>query len=1045
MNQTQHLKEWETSAIHPSLIQLNLLSLEEQAIAEYYFQYLSRDARRNDGRISEGHLKAYREPLKGGWGAVGYDPTNLDEKPEIRCYKPNSPRIGKDGKPIKYDTPKKAKHFPILPRVSYLIACLVCRNAGINFLEMCQTYEPAGILANCEEEAECPWFWQMVSDTPSIAISIAEGVKKQLSLLSQGRCAIAVTSIYTWRAEKGSQDVHTWLALFAKNRRFYLTFDQDEKPKTKKAVNNQCWKLGTALIKAGASRIKRLSWSGTAKGIDDFIFLLSQKYGERYATKILRKCYQNARNYLNFKIDQQLPGKIHKVNKRYLEPSDVADAKNFKILVVKSAKGTGKTGIAADLVAVDRHTGIPTINLSYLERLARELGQRFDIPYRTEKGTGLMRNTLGYSLCLDSFTPDNSVPFHTDQWKDAGLLMDEFTQVLHHQAFGNTELKKYRKLVLATLGQKLADCWSNNRPIRLLDADADARSINFIYDLIQLYSDEPITREELEEQTFTLINEFEPAKGDLYFYEEPSPKQIRADLIERMEKGENILVLSSSQKSRSNDGTINLEKLALKYYQPSEILRIDSETTRNPEHRAFGITGESLTKLIKGNQEQPKPNYQPPEQLNLLEKSKTPEPETEQKADQIKMVITSPTICTGISLDNLYNYFQAVFSFQSGNLTPNSVRQQLVRLRDFQCPRFLWCPKIGKSFIASKSTNPIELLTDQKGQGRLTLSSLGLGAKEAEQIIESNTTPFVKYWAEIGANTNAQMYHYREIIAAQLEEEGWNLIFRSPDGDKNKLKQAWQERKEIKQESVKVAIAFKASAENITQEEAEELSTKRELTNNQQAQLDKFNLKQKYGVEEVSPVLIEADEKRMYPALRLKFWLTAGRKYVEDSDRATLEEMKKRSGGQFFIPDFNKRTIVIKIKLLEMLRLERFTQEGTEWHNQSTELIELKEFILKDLVRFNQILRCGIAKTDSPIVVLQKLLAMRGEKLVCLRKIKDGEKRLRIYGAATSRFTLSPKDEEKIFKHWFDKCQKKFDTPEPLPSEGENDLELGTA
>ena len=547
--------------------------------------------------------------------------------------------------------------------------------------------------------------------------------------------------------------------------------------------------------------------------------------------------------------------------------------------------------------------------------------------------------------------------------------------------------------------------------------------------MIQLYSDEPITREELEEQTFTLINEFEPAKGNLYFYEEPSPKQIRIDLIERMKRGENLLLLSSSQKFRSNDGTINLEKLALKYYKPSEILRIDSETTRNPEHPAFAITSESLTKLIQGQQEQSRPFERSPEQLNIFEMGKkVPQPETEQKAGELKLVLASPTICTGISLDNLDGYFQAVFSFQSGNLTPNSVRQQLVRLRDFQCPRYLWCPKVGKGFIGSKSTNPIEMLTNQKGQGKLTLGLLGF--KEAEQIIESNTTPLIKYWAEVGASTNSNMYYYREIIAAALEEEGWNLITRSSSGDKKKLQEAWQERKEIKEASVKEAIAFKASAEDLTKEEAEQLSSKRDLTDNQQARLDKFNLKQKYGVEQVSPELIEADEKRLYPALRLKFWLTVGRQYVEQSDRATLEEMKKRSRGQFFLPDFNKRTKITKVKLLEMLRLERFTRAGTEWSNQSPELIKLKEFVLKDLIRFNQILGCGIAKTDSPIVVLQKLLALRGEKLVCLRKIRDGEKRLRIYGQTISRFALSHQQEAEIFEHWLSLCQKKFETPE---------------
>ncbi|MDJ0535880.1 MAG: hypothetical protein QNJ70_25895 [Xenococcaceae cyanobacterium MO_207.B15] len=113
------------------------------------------------------------------------------------------------------------------------------------------------------------------------------------------------------------------------------------------------------------------------------------------------------------------------------------------------------------------------------------------------------------------------------------------------------------------MGQKLADCWKHNKPIRLLDADADAESIELIYELIQLYSDEPITREELESQTLTVVNEYRPQKGYLNFYNEPSPKQILADLTSKMKAKENILILSSSQKIRSADGTINLEKKAI--------------------------------------------------------------------------------------------------------------------------------------------------------------------------------------------------------------------------------------------------------------------------------------------------------------------------------------------------------------------------------------------------------------------------------------------------------------------------------------------------
>lgn len=984
MLNSQHVAEWKASGIDRGLIELNLLSLEEEAIAEWYFQYLPKSARRNDGRIRDGYLNAYREPLKGGWGISGYDPTDWGAEPELRSFKPDSPRIAKDGKVIKYDVPKNSKHNPILPRVSYAIASDIFRSAGLNFLELTQDYAPEEIAAGVKDDEECRWFWRAIADNPTVPISLTEGGKKQLSLLSKGRCAIAVTSIVTWRAERGSNKLHPWLSLFAPNRSFYLTFDQDVKLKTRQAVNGQCIRLGAALVKAGAARVKRISWSGSAKGIDDFIAKLQEKYGARYCRSTLRKCYENARDYRRFNQINKLPGNINKVNKRYLELSDVAES--AKILIIKSPKATGKTEVLSDLVAGDRFRGIPTINISHLERLARELGNRLDLPYRTEKNTVSLRNSLGYSVCLDSFSPLNSVPFHAEHWSDAGIAIDEFTQVLHHLAFGTTEIKKYRKLVLRELGQKLADCWSENKPIRLLDADANAESIELIYELIQLYSEREISRAELEKDTLTLVNQYQPSKGDLHFYNEPSPKQIRADLITRMKRQDSIFILSSSQKSRSADGTINLEKLAKKHYKSAQILRLDFSTTNNPEHPAFGISGDKLSRLIREG--------------------------------KYKVIVASPTICTGINIDGVDNYFDAVFSFQSGNIPPNSVRQQLVRLRDFQVPRYLWSSSTGKSFVGSKSSNPIELLTDQKGEAKLSFSLLGF--KEAEKLIESNICPLTKYWAKVGAKNNGINYHYRAHLLADLEAEGWNVIVKTPGQKTEKIKRAWQERQEIQNDSEKDEADLVDSAKDLTEREAKDIERSRERTISQSAALAKHQIKQKYCLNDISPELIEADGQKLYPALRLRFWLTVGRKYLVESERSVVEKHGERNRGSFFIPDINDSCSITSVKLLELLNpyFKKINLAGSEWSNKSPDLISLKKFVLKDLIRFNQVLRCGIAKSDSPITMIQKIFKVIGLKLPCLRNERDGKKRLRIYGAAISKFGELHHLENQILDNW---------------------------
>ena len=217
----------------------------------------------------------------------------------------------------------------------------ICRQAGVNFVAMLQKYAPMEALTGIDDEAECKWFWRFAIETPQIPLTITEGGKKGLALLSMGRLTIALTSITTWRAFKGSNKLHRWIELLIKSRECYIAFDQDPKPSTQKAVNIQSWKLGNALIKAGAAKVKRISWSGTEKGIDDFIYKNIKRYGEQAAEKILDKCYDNARNYKTFKNSQVLPGRIKIVNKRYLAVKDVVEAHNYRILAIKSPKGSG--------------------------------------------------------------------------------------------------------------------------------------------------------------------------------------------------------------------------------------------------------------------------------------------------------------------------------------------------------------------------------------------------------------------------------------------------------------------------------------------------------------------------------------------------------------------------------------------------------------------------------------------------------------------------------------------------------------------------------
>ena len=88
--------------------------------------------------------------------------------------------------------------------------------------------------------------------------------------------------------------------------------------------------------------------------------------------------------------------------------------------------------------------------------------------------------------------------------------------------------------------------------------------------------------------------------------------------------------------------------------------------------------------------------------------------------------------------------------------------------------------------------------------------------------------------------------------------------------------------------------------------------------------------------------------------------------------------------------------------------------------------------MFKHLSRFNQVLGCGIAITDSPITVIQKILKRINQRLPYLRNLRDGEKSLRIYGSAKSKLDVLSHQEDKLFAKLLDQCKSKFDVPEAL-------------
>jgi len=110
-----------------------------------------------------------------------YGPTG---QPTTHQIKPDSPRSGKDGKPIKYETPARSQlHLDVHPSQV-----------------------------------------QRVKD-PTIPLWITEGVKKADCLVSHGQCAVALQGVWCW--QKNGVPLPEWEDIKLHGRQVFVVFDSD--------------------------------------------------------------------------------------------------------------------------------------------------------------------------------------------------------------------------------------------------------------------------------------------------------------------------------------------------------------------------------------------------------------------------------------------------------------------------------------------------------------------------------------------------------------------------------------------------------------------------------------------------------------------------------------------------------------------------------------------------------------------------------------------------------------------------------------------------
>ncbi|NJO59725.1 MAG: DUF3854 domain-containing protein [Richelia sp. RM2_1_2] len=786
------------------------------------------------------------------------------------------------------------------------------------------------------------------------------------------------------------------------DREFYICFDRDSKPETVNRVRTAIYKTARLLIKSGC-QVKIIDLpAGGEKGVDDFIAARGKEaFDALYnAAQPLSKWQVKLYTLLTY------PPSV-KMSQRFIGKLSVPD--HAKLIVIKAAKGTGKTEWLADQVALAQERSQKVLVLTHRVQLGEALCNRFGIDYVTELKTSEIGGMLGFGVCVDSMHKQSSARFDPDDWSNAVVIIDEADQVFWHLLNSNTEIQKHRVTVLRNLKQLFNNVLSSSEgKIYLSSADISDVDIKYVRSSVTF-----------DVKPYVIINEYQTKAGVAYVYDGKDPRKLVASVIEDIKAGGKPLICCTAQKAKSRWSTQTLEKMLRLRFPGKRILRIDSESVSNPNHEAYGCISH-LNEIL--------PLYD--------------------------IVIVSPCLETGVSID-LTNHFTGVWSIASGVQPENSVRQSLGRLRE-TVPRHVWIAQYGlrgcrigngstdigslilSSHAATKAN--IQLLTAADHQEDYDFGAIDLGFQR-----ESLNT-----WAAKACVINAGMARYRETILSGLAADGYNIInadqrlackelssrFKymllkhsglmglsplserhswmiylllfSKESDLEVAKQVSNVRNNLYGEEC-VAIC---KSETYTDSEYLKAKDKRAKTQEERYRERKTELAKRYDVP-VTPDIVEKDDDGWYPQLRLYYYLTIGREFVAQHDARRAKKTAEEGSGAVWQPDFNRGQYLGSVRLLEELGVSTIMEPGKQWKKIDPEVQRTEQLAKQYKYIIKNYLGITISDKDSPIAVVQKLLSKLGCKLEYIARQGSRGNRHMIY-----EFVPPDDDRDEVLQAW---------------------------
>jgi hypothetical protein len=502
-----------------------------------------------------------------------------------------------------------------------------------------------GYIRYLQSEGEGKRFFKtFVANPSSTEITVVEGVFDALAVCKSGRNALAYSGILN--AFDGSNLHEDFSKLLKNYSTVVVGYDIDNTHEKRLYAEKQILRLTNLLEKQEKTVFLVNSWNrNLGKDLDEILV----KQGIETLDQILNS-RSSYKHWSGFAVSNSYTP-THTEHSKYLSDLVLKLIDDHKVVFINAPMGAGKTHSLITLLK-DKYPSAGCLIVSPLIVLGKQIckdlrDNGIDITYREDMEA--RKNWERIVSCLESIKPNGKLRIQLDgsQMMDKILVIDELSQVVSTLLSGST-ISKERVTIIQCLTALLRQA----KKRIFLGADIT----DFDCQVIEKLLGDSVEKWEICKYLNTRKrNTFNATIVDVS--EAISIAHILASA------GARVMLAVDSQKSTSTYSGINLKELFSQYSEdfglpnvPKEnILSIDSVTTKTIGHEAYEIVHKGKKELLHNK----------------------------------NLVICSPSVDKGWSLDADKNYFDILITLHMGQSDPDSVCQFTMRDRNTEIPRII--------------------------------------------------------------------------------------------------------------------------------------------------------------------------------------------------------------------------------------------------------------------------------------------------------------------------------------------------------------------